>query len=102
MVKVRVATRIKEAVNGKKSMNRSVDLVALTQRYQVMKKKLNRLATALHKHHNLIKDISKSRLNVRLKTKYLQLRKTLDRVVLFLILSFSHLTLSFTGCGSNY
>lgn len=64
MVKARVATRIKEAVNGKKSMNRSIDLVALTQRYHVMKKKLNRLATALHKHHSLIKEITNSRLNV--------------------------------------
>mmetsp|Transcript_21990 Transcript_21990/g.32479 ORF Transcript_21990/g.32479 Transcript_21990/m.32479 type:complete len:457 (-) Transcript_21990:131-1501(-) len=64
MVKARVATRIKEAVNGKKSTNRSIDLVALTQRYNVMKKKINRLATALHKHHSLIKEMSNSRLNV--------------------------------------
>jgi len=63
-VKTRVAVRIKEAVNGKKSLNISADLTALTQRYNVMKKKITHFAIVLSKHHALIGELSKSHVNV--------------------------------------
>lgn len=62
--KARVGVRLKEAVNGGKSHNRSVDLEALTQRFNVMRKKLAFLVCALRRHHSLIVEMSKSRLNV--------------------------------------
>ncbi len=62
--KARVAVRIKEAVNGGKSHNRSVDLDALTQRFHVMRKKLALLLNALRRHHSLIAEMSKSRTSV--------------------------------------
>jgi hypothetical protein len=62
--KARVGVRLKEAVNGGKSHNRSVDLEALTQRFNVMRKKLALLVNALRMHHSLIVEMSKSRLNV--------------------------------------
>jgi len=64
MVKTRVGTRIKEVVNGKKSMNISADLTALKQRYGSLKKKLTRLINVLEKHHAIMKEISKSRIDV--------------------------------------
>jgi hypothetical protein len=62
--KARVAVRIKEAVGGGKSHNRSVDLDALTQRFHVMRKKLALLLNALRRHQSLIAEMSKSRTNV--------------------------------------
>jgi hypothetical protein len=62
--KARVGVRIKEAVNGGKSTNRSVDLEALTQRYQTMRKKLHLLINALRQNHALMVQLSKSRMNV--------------------------------------
>ena len=47
MRKARVGVRLKEAVGGKKSHNRSEDLVHLTEKYNVFCKKLKALIAAL-------------------------------------------------------
>ena len=62
--KARVAVRLKDAVSGGKSQNRSVDLDALSERFTLMKKKLVMLVNALRRHHTLIVEMSKSRTSV--------------------------------------
>mmetsp|Transcript_18113 Transcript_18113/g.27411 ORF Transcript_18113/g.27411 Transcript_18113/m.27411 type:complete len:397 (-) Transcript_18113:177-1367(-) len=64
MGKARVAVRIKDVVSRSKSVNHNINLDALSQRYNDMMKKINRLTTALNKHHSLIKEMSNSRVNV--------------------------------------
>lgn len=64
MGKARVGVRLKDAVGGGKSNNRSADLDGLTQRFKVMKQRLTCLIAALRRHHSLMVEISKSRINV--------------------------------------
>ena len=47
MGKTRVGVRLKEAVGGKKSHNRSEDLVQLTEKYNVFCKRLKALIASL-------------------------------------------------------
>ena len=63
MAKTRVAVRIKDAVGGK-SYNKSVDIQSLTDRFNVMKKKLALLTGALKKHHTIMEEMNNSRINV--------------------------------------
>lgn len=64
MGKARVAVKIRDVVSGGKSHNRSGDLEALTQRFNVMKKKLALLGASLKRHHLMIVEMNKSRLAV--------------------------------------
>ena len=64
MVKSRVGVRLKEAVGGKKSHNRSQDLVALTERYNGFCKRLHALIDTLKKHYASMHQLNKTRLEV--------------------------------------
>jgi hypothetical protein len=65
MAKTRVATRLKDAVGGKKSHNQSQDLVQLTEKYNVFVKRLQGLIIAVKSHFAAMQTIAKSRYTVR-------------------------------------
>lgn len=65
MVKTRVATRLKDAVGGKKSLNSSQDLVQLTDKYHVFVKRLQGLIAALKAHFAAMQSIAETRYKVR-------------------------------------
>jgi hypothetical protein len=65
MGKARVGVRLKEAVGGKKSHNRSQDLVKLTEQYDVFCKRLRALIVALKAQYASMHQIAKTRLEVR-------------------------------------
>ncbi len=63
--KSRVGLRLKEAIGGSKSLNRSADLVALTERYQAFVKKVQSLIIALKNQHGSLVRLQKTRTEVR-------------------------------------
>ena len=65
MAKARVATRVKAAVGGQKSLNTSQDLVQLTERYNVFCKRLQGLIAALKAHFQSMQSVAKTRYSVR-------------------------------------
>jgi hypothetical protein len=65
MVKARVGIRIKEAVVGNKSNNRSQDLVQLTEKYNVFCKQLKALIISLKGHYASMAQVTKTRQEVR-------------------------------------
>ena len=65
MAKARVATRVKAAVGGQKSLNTSQDLVQLTERYNVFCKRLQGLIAALKAHFQSMQSLAKTRYSVR-------------------------------------
>ena len=65
MGKARVGVRLKEAVGGKKSHNRSEDLVQLTEKYNDFSKKLKALIAALKGNYASMHQLAKTRLEVR-------------------------------------
>jgi len=59
-----VATRVKAAVGGQKSLNTSQDLVQLTERYNVFCKRLQGLIAALKAHFQAMQSLAKTRYSV--------------------------------------
>lgn len=64
MVKARVGVRIKDAVSGGKSHNRSADMDQLMGRFTAQKKKIEVLTNVLRKHHALMLAMNESRVKV--------------------------------------
>lgn len=64
MAKSRVGVRLKDAVGGGKSHNRSADLEQLTSSFNVLKKRIATLIAALKNHHASMMQLSKTRLQV--------------------------------------
>ena len=86
MKKTRVKARITEAVIGKKSHNRSQDLVKLTQRYNEFREKLRGLVQALKAHHASINQIATTRLNVSARRNLYRITaKNLGRADVYLV-----------------
>lgn len=64
MGKARVGVRLKEAIGGSKSVNRSADLVSLTKKYHVLAKKIHCIIGASKQHHEQMIRLSKTRVNL--------------------------------------
>ena len=61
--KARIGLRIKEKV-GKKAKNRSGELVAMTERFEVLKSKMKLLVASLHAQHASMVELNKTRQEV--------------------------------------
>jgi hypothetical protein len=65
MGKARVGIKLKEAVGGKKSLNKSADLEQNKERFNTFTKKLKGLIISLKAHYASMAQLSKTRLEVR-------------------------------------
>ena len=65
MAKARVGIKLKEAVGGKKSLNKSADLEQNKERFNTFSKKLKQLITTLKAHYASMAQLAKTRLEVR-------------------------------------
>ena len=62
--KARVGVRLKEAIGGAKSNNRSADLDGLVTKYNSLKQKLGSLQAAVKSHHGAMVQLHRARLQV--------------------------------------
>jgi hypothetical protein len=65
MGKARVGIKLKEAVGGKKSLNKSADLEQNKERFNTFSKKLKGLIISLKAHGVSMSQLAKTRLEVR-------------------------------------
>jgi hypothetical protein len=65
MAKARVGIKLKEAVGGKKSLNKSADLEQNKERFSAFSKKLRALIIGLKAHYASMAQLAKTRLEVR-------------------------------------